>query len=232
MGNDKMVRIFPVEMPSYSTATSCTQTLRKCMVDCVTLEDHERALAAERTQQKLRDENEALRAQIGRLKAALGDIYDKWENGTPCHETVDGVIDEDSSSIGNAFKLSFEQECEILNLIVDKAEDFEQTCANCAKPYRAHLLHDRNKCHPDRESVWFPTSVANAVNRAAGKISTQPDYNSDRPKRFCKVCGKPIWGEGWNPATGEPFYSHIHDNKEVHADGSKVEPAAGKVEGV
>jgi hypothetical protein len=40
----------------------------------------------------------------------------------------------------------------------------------------------------------------------------------------CKVCGKPIWGEGWNPATGEKFYYHVDDNKEFHDDGTKVEP--------
>jgi hypothetical protein len=46
---------------------------------------------------------------------------------------------------------------------------------------------------------------------------------------LCKVCGKPIWGEGYNPETNERCWSHVHDGKETHDDGSKVEPAGGKV---
>lgn len=38
------------------------------------------------------------------------------------------------------------------------------------------------------------------------------------------VCGKNIWGEGWDPRTGRHFYSHVDDNRERHKDGSWVEP--------
>lgn len=25
----------------------------------------------------------------------------------------------------------------------------------------------------------------------------------------CPYCGKPVWGEGWNPQTQERYYSHV-----------------------
>ncbi len=101
---------------------------------------------------------------IDRLKVALANIYDKWENGTPCTEgDNDGHFDEGGVSLRNAFKLSFEEEQEILNLIVDKAEPYEQPCANCGKPYRAHLLHDGNKCSPGSANAWFPGGLADVL---------------------------------------------------------------------
>lgn len=30
---------------------------------------------------------------------------------------------------------------------------------------------------------------------------------SDKPE-CCPFCGDPIWGEGWNPSTGETYFSH------------------------
>jgi hypothetical protein len=99
----------------------------------------------------------------GRLMDALKMMYDKWENGTPCHEAVDSVIDEDSTSIGNCFNLSFAEEQTVLNLIIEKAEDSEDPCANCGKPYRAHLLHDGNKCAPGKPRGWFPRELAAAT---------------------------------------------------------------------
>ena len=111
-----------------------------------------------------------LEATNSRLKKSLEMIYAKWENGTPCSEAIDGVIDEDGSHIGNAFNLSCAEEQEILNLIVDKAEDFEQACANCNKPYRAHLLHDGNKCSPNEKAAWFPAHLAAAIARAKGEV--------------------------------------------------------------
>lgn len=107
---------------------------------------------------------EKLEAENHRLRSALTNFYDAWEKGTSCYEADgDGVIDEGGSSLGNAVKLSFAEEQEILNLIVDKAEPYEQACANCGKPYRAHLLHDGNKCNPDSTSAWFPGSIAVAL---------------------------------------------------------------------
>ena len=35
--------------------------------------------------------------------------------------------------------------------------------ANCGKPYRAHLLHDGNKCAPGSVHGWFPKSIADAI---------------------------------------------------------------------
>ena len=44
----------------------------------------------------------------------------------------------------------------------------------------------------------------------------------DRAK--CKVCGKEIWGEGWDSSTGRRYYSHVHGGEERHEDGSWVQP--------
>lgn len=93
------------------------------------------------------------------LIAALTMMYDKWENGVQCFENPEDC----EGSIGNAFKLSFAEEQTVLNLIVAKAETFEESCANCDKPYRAHLLHDGNKCGPRSTSGWFPSSIAKAL---------------------------------------------------------------------
>jgi len=51
--------------------------------------------------------------EIERLRAALEMLYDKWENGDPCYE--DG--DPQSNYLGNAFRLSEEEENEVLALI-------------------------------------------------------------------------------------------------------------------
>ena len=50
---------------------------------------------------------------------------------------------------------------------------------------------------------------------------------ADTPKEVLCVCGKPIWGEGWNPETGQMYYSHKDDGEEQHEDGSWVRPAEG-----
>jgi hypothetical protein len=105
----------------------------------------------------------ALERERDRLREALSMLYDKWENGVPCHEAIDGQIDDDSTPIGNAVKLSFEEEQAILNLIVLKPVMGEEACANCGKPYRAHLLHDGNKCGPGTVTGWFPGKVAEAL---------------------------------------------------------------------
>lgn len=58
----------------------------------------------------------ALRAvlvQRGKLIDALGMMYDKWENGIPCYDDPEDC----SGSNGNAFKLSEEEEREVLSLI-------------------------------------------------------------------------------------------------------------------
>ena len=47
------------------------------------------------------------------LRAALTMLYDKWENGDPCYQDAD----EANDSLGNAFKLTDEEEKQILALI-------------------------------------------------------------------------------------------------------------------
>ena len=101
---------------------------------------------------KAEQENVALRAERDRLKASLELVYDRWDNGTPCFEAgEDGQIEEGERSLGNAIKLSFAEEQEILNLIVDKAEDFEEACANCGKPLTERTCSTtRTNADPDR----------------------------------------------------------------------------------
>ena len=55
-------------------------------------------------------------ALLKKLTAALEMIYDKWENGDPCFEDLETL----SGSLGNAFKLSYEEENQILELIGNK----------------------------------------------------------------------------------------------------------------
>jgi hypothetical protein len=50
----------------------------------------------------------------GELTGLLELLYDKWENGTACYEDPD---DPSVSSIGNAFKLTFEEEKQIIGAI-------------------------------------------------------------------------------------------------------------------
>jgi len=38
------------------------------------------------------------------------------------------------------------------------------------------------------------------------------------PRDLCPKCGKPIWGEGWNPANGDRFYSHVYVEDEDRCD--------------
>ena len=106
---------------------------------------------------------DAAKAENDRLRAALEMFYDRWENGTPCTEANEDGDCTDGSPIGNAVKLSFAEEQEILNLIVDKAEDGEQACANCGKPYRAHLLQDATRCSPEGDAKWFPQAIADGL---------------------------------------------------------------------
>jgi len=103
--------------------------------------------------------------EVERLKDVLGRLYDLYESGEPCNEIGDDG--ELGASLGNAVKMPFDLEHEILNLIVDKAHPHEQACANCGKPYRAHLLHDGNKCHPGEVGGWFPKSIATALEKRA-----------------------------------------------------------------
>lgn len=36
---------------------------------------------------------------------------------------------------------------------------------------------------------------------------------TDRKVRYCPFCGKEVWGEGWQPETGEHFFSHKRSTK-------------------
>lgn len=123
-----------------------------------------------------------LTAERDALRTALGMMYDKWENGIACQEADEDGDCSDGTNIGNAFRLTLEEEQTVLNLIVEKAEEHEESCANCGKPYRAHLLHDRNRCSPWAESTFFPSSIANAVQRRAALIpSASPQPEQEKP---------------------------------------------------
>lgn len=54
-----------------------------------------------------------LEAERNRLRTALEMFYDKWENGDPCFEDPESL----SGPLGNAARLSYEEENEILALI-------------------------------------------------------------------------------------------------------------------
>jgi len=51
--------------------------------------------------------------RVGKLERALTLLYDKWENGTPCFENPE----DRNGPLGNAFRLSYEEENEVLELI-------------------------------------------------------------------------------------------------------------------
>lgn len=48
------------------------------------------------------------------------------------------------------------------------AVDFEQTCANCGKPYAQHLVG--TYCRIGNNLKWFPQGVADAIIRATENI--------------------------------------------------------------
>lgn len=56
---------------------------------------------------------ENYRNQLAELREALALLYDKWENGTPCFEDPE----DHAGSLGNAFKLEYEEENKILELL-------------------------------------------------------------------------------------------------------------------
>lgn len=58
----------------------------------------------------LRIAHDALKLRAERGRELLGLLYDKWENGTPCYEDVE----ECTGSLGNAFKLTDEEENGVL----------------------------------------------------------------------------------------------------------------------
>lgn len=51
--------------------------------------------------------------EVERLKDALEMLYDKWEEGAPCFEDADNT----GISLGNAFRLTEDEEAKILALI-------------------------------------------------------------------------------------------------------------------
>lgn len=55
----------------------------------------------------------SLLSHNARLVAALVMLYDKWENGTPCYQDADVNCD----SLGNAFKLTDEEETRVLEAL-------------------------------------------------------------------------------------------------------------------
>jgi hypothetical protein len=74
--------------------------------------------------QKQKQKWEATISRMWELREALGWLYDKWENGTPCFE---GGPDDESCPLGNAFRLSCEEEERILKLLARSAPDSEKT---------------------------------------------------------------------------------------------------------
>ena len=95
-----------VYWPCSYTGTEPIDTLRAKVAELEqqsALHSSEKAIQAKR-------EIDALRRERDEAKAALKLIYEKWENGTPCFEDPD----ECEGPLGNAFKLSYEEENKIL----------------------------------------------------------------------------------------------------------------------
>lgn len=55
-------------------------------------------------------------ATVEPYRAALELLYDKWENGAPCYADADSLNDY----LGNAFRLSEDEENKILKLIQER----------------------------------------------------------------------------------------------------------------
>jgi hypothetical protein len=62
--------------------------------------------------------DETLVAENAALLDALTLMWERYEGGVTCHECdEEGNVQEDSSSIGNAVKLTYEEEEQILSLL-------------------------------------------------------------------------------------------------------------------
>ena len=83
----------------------------------------------------------AQEAITDKLVAALGMIYDKWENGDRCYE--DG--DPNSSYMGNAFKLTQDEEVEILSLLPPAAE-LTSSKATCSHEWVNSVADPSRRC--------------------------------------------------------------------------------------
>ena len=59
----------------------------------------------------------ALKSSLAEAETLLSTLYDKWENGIPCHEIGEEDDNERGASIGNAFKFSDEEEKAILTFL-------------------------------------------------------------------------------------------------------------------
>lgn len=56
-------------------------------------------------------------ARVKILEDALEMLFSRWENGTPCHEFCGEDGEVGGNSLGNAFKLTAEEESQIIALI-------------------------------------------------------------------------------------------------------------------
>jgi hypothetical protein len=63
--------------------------------------------------EEVKQRAESAEAANQKLRRALGMLYDKWENGDPCYEDAD----ENAGFMGNAFRLSAQEEDEVLALL-------------------------------------------------------------------------------------------------------------------
>lgn len=68
-----------------------------------------------------------------------------------------------------------------------------------------------------------PEELRTIINWMDAQTRRQSLEDLDKAAPKC-VCGAGIWGEGYDPETGERFWSHILDSKVEHKDGSKIGP--------
>lgn len=72
--------------------------------------------------------------EVERLKNVLRRFYELYKDGTSYYYEV-----------GQAVKLPYDLEQQVLNLIVDHAEKYDPSCIRCGNPYSAHYWFNRRK---------------------------------------------------------------------------------------
>jgi hypothetical protein len=102
-------------------------------------------------------------SEVEKLRAALAMIYDKWEDGTPCYEDPEDF----TGHLGNAFKLTQEEEAQILALLppgpalkatasaslAEPAEDARRRSAQLPKDARVEIGSRAAVALPRHEDV-------------------------------------------------------------------------------
>jgi hypothetical protein len=107
-------------------------------------------------------DNLRLTQERDQAREALGDLYDKWENGDYCYEDPE----DRAGYIGKAFNLSYDEENKILGLL--NAERTQSTPV--AEPQADPVREERGK---DSGRVEWPAEIYRRITAAAEKPSEE-----------------------------------------------------------